>query len=68
MQIALFQPDIPQNAGALIRQTRIVISTRYRLVVAFAVACGMFHTADNSRFTFYNGNWGVQGGAGMSLK
>ena len=28
----------------------------------------MFHTADNSRFTFYNGSWGVQGGTGMSLK
>src|SRR6266550_4563596 len=27
----------------------------------------MLHTADNSRFTFYNGNWGIQLGAGVGL-
>jgi hypothetical protein len=28
----------------------------------------MLHTADNSRFSFYNGNWGLQFGAGVGLR
>jgi len=28
---------------------------------------GMFHTADNSLFTFYNGNWGIHFGASVRL-
>src|SRR3977135_3275084 len=27
----------------------------------------MLHTADNSRFSFYNGNWGIQFGARMRV-
>jgi hypothetical protein len=28
----------------------------------------MLHTADNSLFSFYNGNWGIQLGAGVGLR
>jgi hypothetical protein len=50
----------------------VLLGLRYRVQDRLWLQLGadldaMFHTADNSRFSFYNGNWGIQLGAGMRV-
>ena len=50
----------------------VLLGLRYRVQDRLWLRLGadldaMLHTAENSRFTFYNGNWGIQLGAGVGL-
>jgi outer membrane protein with beta-barrel domain len=49
-----------------------LLGLRYRLTNVVWLRLGadgdvMFHTADDSPFSFYNGNWGLHLGAGIAL-
>ncbi|HYT69926.1 MAG TPA: outer membrane beta-barrel protein [Gemmatimonadales bacterium] len=51
----------------------VLLGLRYHATNRLWVRLGadldaMFHTSDDSPFPFYNGNWGLQLGAGMRLK
>ena len=50
----------------------VFLGLRYRVQERLWLQLGadldaMLHTADNSRFSFYNGNWGIQLGASMRV-